>query len=457
MHNSIITVYGSNIQLFYFFPEKSPYSPAIVFLFSKKMIVGNRQIAYNKIVPHSHLRQLTEMDFKMKILMLEWKSFGNEDLISAFNELGHTVKTIPFSNKELHHDDAAENCIVSEIRNTAPDFVFTFNYFPIVSLACKKADARYVCWVYDSPYVMLYSYTVIYPGNYIFVFDKELYLEFHRAGIHTIYYLPLAANTDRLCQMDASAHGGAFHTGKWFNKTDIAFVGSLYTEKHQFYQRLTGITPYTRGYLEGIMEAQKHVYGYNFIQELLSPPIVEDLMRVLPMQPDPTSVESVEFLYAQYVINRQITSTERIELLTAIGQRFPYDLYTPNEAITLPGCVNHGPVDYYDMAPYVFKHARINLNITLRSIKSGIPLRAFDILGAGGFLLSNFQADFEDCYVPDEDFVFFESREDLLQKIEYYLTHEDERAAIAWNGFQKTASCHTYQHRVEEILSCLKD
>ena len=42
----------------------------------------------------------------MKILMLEWKSFGNEDLISAFNELGHTVKTIPFSNKELHHDDA---------------------------------------------------------------------------------------------------------------------------------------------------------------------------------------------------------------------------------------------------------------------------------------------------------------------------------------------------------------
>ena len=108
------------------------------------------------------------------------------------------------------------------------------------------------------------------------------------------------------------------------------------------------------------------------------------------------------------------------------------------------------------MAPYVFKHARINLNITLRSIKSGIPLRAFDILGAGGFLLTNFQADFEDCYVPDEDFVFFESREDLLQKIEYYLTHEDERAAIAWNGFQKTASCHTYQHRVEEILSCLK-
>lgn len=392
----------------------------------------------------------------MKILMLEWKSFGNEDLVSAFRTLGHTVKTIPFSNRELHHDEAEENRLVSEIRDFSPDFVFSFNYFPIVSLACKKADMRYVCWIYDNPYVMLYSYTIIYPGNYVFVFDKELYLEFHNAGIHTIYYLPLAANTARLSEMKSSPSFTAFKASKWVNKADIAFVGSLYTEKHQFYQRLSDITPYTRGYLEGIMAAQKHVYGYNFIQELLTPHIIEDLMRVLPMQPDPTSVESVEFLYAQYVINRQITSTERIELLSAIGQRFSYDLYTPNETLTLPGCINHGPVDYYDMAPYVFGQARINLNITLRSIKSGIPLRAFDIMGAGGFLLTNYQTDFEDCYTPDEDFVYFESQEDLLQKIEYYLTHEEERAAIAQNGFQKTASRHTYEHRIQEMLSCLR-
>lgn len=393
----------------------------------------------------------------MKILMLEWKSFGNEDMITAFRELGHEVRTIPFSNKELHHDEEEEGKLLAEIKSFSPDFVFSFNYFPIVSLACKKADMRYVCWVYDSPYVMLYSYTIIYPGNYVFVFDKELYMEFHNAGIHTIHYLPLAANTDRLKAMESAPEAVAFRSGKWNNRTDIAFVGSLYTEKHQFYQRLEGITPYTRGYLEGIMAAQKQIYGYNFIQELLSPEIIRDMKRVLPMQPDPTSVESVEYLFAQYVINRQITATERTELLTAVGGQFAFDLYTPDEKLKLPGCVNHGAVDYYDMAPYVFKNAKINLNITLRSIKSGIPLRAFDILGAGGFLLTNYQADFADCYVPEEDFVYYESKEDLLEKIDYYLSHEDERAAIAQNGFQKTAACHTYRHRVEEMLSCLTE
>lgn len=388
----------------------------------------------------------------MKILMLEWKSFGNEDIIAAFKALGHTVKTIPFSNKELHHDEKLENELIAEIKSFMPDFVFTFNYFPIISLACKKADTRYVSWIYDSPYVLMYSYTIINPCNYVFVFDKELYMEFRKAGINTVYYLPLAANTDRLNGM---RDFDAFQKSKWRNQSDIAFVGSLYTEKHQFYQRLEGIKPYTRGYLEGIMTAQKKVYGYNFIQELLKPEIVEDLMRVLPMQPDSTSVESVEYLYAQYVINRQITATERSELLTAVGERYSYDLYTPDEKLTLPGCINHGPVDYYDMAPYVFKTAKINLNISLRSIKSGIPLRAFDIMGAGGFLLTNYQADFDDCYVAGEDYVYFESKEDLLAKTDYYLTHEEERAAIAENGFRRTAENHTYEQRILEMISIL--
>lgn len=249
----------------------------------------------------------------MKILMMEWNSFGNEDIIPGFRELGHTVKTIPFSKSEPDHNEKIENDIIKEILDFQPDFVFSFNYFPIISLACKKTDMKYVSWVYDNPTVLLYSYTVIYSGNYIFIFDKELYLEFHKAGITTTYYMPLAANTDRLQAMENSKDLELFYKSKWKNQADIAFIGSLYTEKHQFYQRLEGISPYTRGYLEGIMAVATH-----------------------------------EFLFAQYVINRQITATERTEILTTIGQKYNFDLYTPDEKLTLPGCINHGKVDYYD-------------------------------------------------------------------------------------------------------------
>ena len=389
----------------------------------------------------------------MKILMLEWKSFGNEDIIAAFEALGHSVIRVPFHNEAVRHDPKTQAYLVEQITEQNPDFIFSFNYFPVVSLACKECDIRYVSWIYDSPYVLLYSYTIAYPKNYIFLFDKASYLELHNAGISTVYYMPLAANTARL---DALKDMDFFRKSHWQNKHDIAFVGSLYTEKHQFYQRLEGILPYTRGYLEGLMAAQKQIYGYNFVQDLLPENIVNDMKRVLPMTPDPTGIETTEYLFAQYVINRQITAEERLALLQLISKKHSIDLYTPDKQFSLANCTNHGPVDYYDMAPYVFKTAKINLNITLRSIQSGIPLRAFDIMGAGGFLLSNYQEDFVDCFIPGEDFVFFESREDLMDKISYYLTHEEERIAIAQNGHQKIVSQHTYLHRVQEMIAHLR-
>lgn len=388
----------------------------------------------------------------MKILMLTWKSFGNEDLAAAFAQLGHETVSYPFSDKGEKTQQQLQADLLSAIRADAPDLVFSFNYFPAASLSCREAGLPYVAWIYDSPYVRLYHYTINYPTNHVFVFDREQYLEFHRAGVRTVQYLPMAANTARLSAMQDTA---AFRRTPWCNRHRIAFVGSLYTEKHQFYQRMEKITPYTRGYLEGLMAAQKQVYGYNFIQELLPKEIIEDMQNALPMQPGADSVESIEYLYAQYVINRQLTAIERQELLAAVSARFSLDLYTPDATVRMEGCTNHGPVDYYDYAPYVFRQAKINLNISLRSILSGIPLRAFDIMGAGGFLLTNYQADFADLFVPGEDFVFFENKADLLDQIAYYLEHEDERAQIAQNGYKKVAARHTYVHRAEEILQTL--
>ena len=74
----------------------------------------------------------------MKILMMEWKSFGNEDIITAFKELGHDVKTMPFSNEEMHHNEEIENNIVENIKKYSPDFVFSFNYFLSYLLPVKK-------------------------------------------------------------------------------------------------------------------------------------------------------------------------------------------------------------------------------------------------------------------------------------------------------------------------------
>lgn len=388
----------------------------------------------------------------MDIGMLTWDCFGKEDMEEAFTKLGHNVIKCPFFDNAEPEDKEAAEGLERQIRELSPDFLFSFNYFPIAAIVCKNLGIPYVSWVYDSPHVRMYHYTIAYPTNYVFVFDSAVYEEFHSGNVPTVHYLPMAANTDRLKAMNAF---NEFEKREWKPQHEVAFVGSLYREKHQFYQRLTGITDYTRGYLEGLIEAQKLVYGYNFIQEVLPDKIIKDMQKSLPMQVRPGEVESIEYLFAQYVINRQITASERFEMLSLVAEKYGLDLYTPDQTVQISGCNNHGSLDAYLWAPYVYKTVPINLNITLRSILKGIPLRAFEIMGAGGFLLTNFQEDFLSYFIPGEDFVYFESREDLLSKISYYLKNDGERKQIAKNGFKKVAAKHTYVHRAEEILSYL--
>ncbi|MFN3135783.1 MAG: glycosyltransferase, partial [Candidatus Kryptonium sp.] len=42
--------------------------------------------------------------------------------------------------------------------------------------------------------------------------------------------------------------------------------------------------------------------------------------------------------------------------------------------------------------------------------------------------------------------------DDLTEKINYYLRHDNERNRIARNAYQKAISSHTYLHRVKFIL-----
>ncbi len=384
----------------------------------------------------------------MKILYLEWSSTGKKDLEEAFLQEGHSLIYPPFFFMEKTYADLpeVEDKLRTVLREKAPDVIFTVNYYPAISNFCNREKIRYISWIYDSPYGRLYSRTVLNPCNIIYVFDKELYLEFHNAGISTVHYMPMAADTKRLDAVRASLEKPLQYA------YDISFVGSLYLEKANYFdQMMPFLSDYTKGYLNALIAAQMKVQGYNFIEEVLSP-IMEDLSRAYPIKREPGSIVSDEWSYANAIINRRITAVERIDLLDAIARNHTVDFFTYYKDFTLPNLCNHGPADYYEEMPQIFMQSKINLNITLRGMKSGIPLRAFDIMGCGGFLLSNFQADFLDFFVPGEDFVYYESKEDLLQKIDYYLEHEEEREAIARSGHDKVAAEHTYRHRVREMF-----
>lgn len=377
--------------------------------------------------------------------MFNWNVFGKEDIIECYNKLGYNVVSVD-TNKIMDRTNPEFDTLFDSYMKEKYDYVFSINYFPIVSNNCKKHNIKYISVVYDSPLVSLYSYSILNDCNYIFIFDSSLYNEFKNGGINTVYYMPLAVNTDRLDNMTCSEDAAEKL------KCDVSFLGSMYDEKYNFFDRLNNLSEYTKGYLDGIMQAQLKVYGYYFIDELLTGDILKELEEKMPYTHNKDGIETPSYIYSNYFIARKLAELERKNILSCVSENFKTNLYTHNATTYLPKINNMGSVDYYNVMPFVFRYSKINLNITLRSIKSGMPLRAIDIMGAGGFLLTNYQEDFLIDFIPGEDFVFYESEEDCINKCRYYLEHDDERRTIAQNGYRKVKEKYNYILRLKQIM-----
>jgi spore maturation protein CgeB len=238
------------------------------------------------------------------------------------------------------------------------------------------------------------------------------------------------------------------------NREGISFVGSLYESDHDFYGRMSskGLKPYTEGFLRGLIEAQRKVYGVDLTESALTPEVIEDMYRCLPLEPDRTTVATKQWMFATYVLQRQITKMERRDFLSSLSEDYSVDIFTVLGTKPVGKCRLHEPIDFYEKAPVVYGASGINLNISLRSIVNGIPLRCFEIMGSGGFLLTDYRGDMEQFFSEGKEYASFSSVEELAEKADYYLCHETERRKIAERGFERIKAEHSYESRVREMI-----
>jgi spore maturation protein CgeB len=386
----------------------------------------------------------------MNILIYRYGSICEPDIIDAFRELGNQVNeiTLEIYNKELAPLDGV-TALKNELFAHSYDFVFTVNYYPFISEVCNIFQIRYISWTVDCPVLELYSDTVCNPWNRIFLFDKAQYDEIAARNPSCIFHLPLASNPSRFSAVidRASALEHAKYSG------DISFVGSLYTEKCP-YDRFTHTSDYLTGYLEGIMEAQLKVYGCYFLEELLPDSIVDSFREAMPgfYIPPERSIRDDRVTMAQMYLCPKISSMERVRTMQLLGSYYPVNLYTGSDTKGLPVRNCHRVKTLTEM-PLVFYNSKINLNITAKAIRTGLPLRIFDILSCGGFCLTNYQPELEEFFTPGSDLECYTSEDELLGKIEYYLAHEKDRQEIAQNGLAAVKKYHNYPERLLQMIS----
>ena len=392
----------------------------------------------------------------MHILMYRWKAYNYRDIEQTFLLLGHTVDNI---EQELGSYDVSpefERVIEEKIRGTHYDMVFTVNYFPLISNVCERTGVNYVSWTCDNPLISMYHESVFHACNYIFTFDKTNYLEFRGMGVKHIWYLPLAVDTER---MDALL-GAPEETGRrkaaqdpemQKYRGDVAFVGSLY-ERNSYDKIKSRLPEYLRGYFDAVMEAQLNISGANIVEPMLTTNILEQLQEYFQLEKSEGSFSDLGLIFQTTVLGFKIAEIERRRALIELSKHYKVNVYSNSDVSDLLRIQYCGSVDYWSEMPKVFRMSKINLNFPIPNIKSGIPLRIWDVLGCGGFLLTNYQAEIPYYFKEGEDLVCFDGLEDLCEKVGYYLEHEEERKRIAWNGYRKVREKHSYIERIRTIL-----
>jgi spore maturation protein CgeB len=100
-----------------------------------------------------------------------------------------------------------------------------------------------------------------------------------------------------------------------------------------------------------------------------------------------------------------------------------------------------------------FLAAKIVLNTFTHKETDGVNCRLFEATGCGGFVLTENRPTIKDFFTPGKEVAVFNSREELLDQVRYYLAHPEEREKIAGRGYERTHRDHTYEARLRKLLA----
>lgn len=379
----------------------------------------------------------------MKILLYDMGAFTQTDIMDTLKGMGIAYKNVLYKLKDVHEDAYFEKRMGQLFAEDKYDAVFSVNYYPVLAKICFALSVPYLSWSYDSPlHISNIEETLGYATNHVFFFDRAECQRYWRKGYKNVHHLPLAVNVERLNTVELSKADRVKYSA------DISMVGQLY--ESVLPNLMLPIDNYDKGYLNAITEAQLRLYGSYFLEEVITDQLVERMnaaygalgQRSLKLTREGLTVTAA----------KHITHLERILLLDILSEHYQVYLYGPATHESLSNVKWRGSAGYFDEMPKVFKLSKINLNISLKCIQSGVPLRALDIMGCGGFLLTNYQPEIAEYFVDGEEVVMYTGLEDAFAKCQYYLEHEKEREQIARNGYHKVQELFRYEDRLQTML-----
>ena len=118
---------------------------------------------------------------------------------------------------------------------------------------------------------------------------------------------------------------------------------------------------------------------------------------------------------------------------------------------------NEGRIETAEV-PRLFAQSKIVLGIGTVGHCSdfyALKLRDFDAAMSGSLYLTHDNPDLYSLFTVGEEIVTYRSISDCVEKVRYYLAHDEERESIARAGRARAQTCHTWDTRFAELFRYL--
>ncbi|MDF2549808.1 MAG: hypothetical protein K0S07_875 [Chlamydiales bacterium] len=376
---------------------------------------------------------------KAKVLLFEHPTIA-KDCQSALQTLGYEVVTTPHLSLEK---------LLQKTLEEGPDYLFTINVRSHPLKLGKKSGIQYIAWNVDTPVYSVYSEEAKSSQVALFGYDRAETLALQEKGFANAHYLPVAAPLQRLTNQTFSKEDRARYSAS------ISFVGSTcHDNEYNEYRFAERLSKETLEQIAALFEEQRRSIKPILFDRLTSP-LVAAIERELGTSFSSPYLDSRQKL--TYLLGRKYTELERKEMIQKVATHFPTKVYGDDSwlSVQAPHLQYMGHAEHYHVMPKVFHLSDININLTRAYVPSGLPMRVFDILACQGFLLSNDREDLHRLFQPGKDLALFGHTEDLLAKIDHYLTFANERLEMIQHS-QETIRLHTFENRLQEMMQKIK-
>lgn len=389
----------------------------------------------------------------MKILLVHGhkKQPVSDDILYALGKLEYeTAEYHEVWETTVLNDDQIER-LTSYIIENKIDFLISVYFIMNAAMAAYKTNIRYISIIWDAPYVGVYNPLGRLNNVWLSSFDKLERERYLMKGIKNVLYQPLSVNRDLVEEWDRDIQdvlqGNYIH--------DISFVGRLY-DKNTYDERIEMIPKVMRHYFDSIFE--EAAFKWDGINRVYGTTTNEIWKYIEVVCPEFKLVNRMDIedarCFEMTCLVKKIANIERVAVLNMLAEKYSVALYTDSESAktVLRNVELRPPVIMGKAAAMVYAGSKINLNISLKGMEGGTPLRIMDIMAAGGFVLSSYCPEMAELFEEDKEIVMFKTPEELVEKVDYYLCHDRERKQIAEAGHKKVMTCYTYEKKLKQLM-----